>query len=361
MAEDQDGDKTEEPSQKRLDDARAKGQVPLSRDVSHALILATAAGLVVLAVPALGVQVLSALRWFLQHASAPAGEVDEIRSHMLSIVFSLAGVAAVPAAAFAIAGILSTVGQQGLLWSTDNLAPKAERLSPISGFTRMFGGPALVEFAKNMAKVIAIGAVCWIELQGELPALVEAVARQPVGIGQEIARLIGRVLMICAVAAGCFGIIDVAWQRFRFHRKMRMTRQDLKDEMKQSEGDPVIKQRLRAIRMARARMRMMADIPKSTVVITNPTHYAVALRYEKDEHAAPVVMAKGVDHLAAIIRAKATEHGVPIIENPPLARALHAMAEIGRPIPVVHYRAVAEVIATVMKLRRGHTGPATAL
>jgi flagellar biosynthetic protein FlhB len=186
--------------------------------------------------------------------------------------------------------------------------------------------------------------------------MVAAVGREPAAIAGEMGRLLGRTALVCTLTSGVFAVIDLFWQRMRFRQKMRMSRQDVKDEMKQSEGDPVIKQRLRQIRMARSRQRMLADVPKSTVVITNPTHYAVALRYEKGEHAAPLVMAKGVDHLAAVIRKAATEHGVPIIENPPLARALHAMAEIGRPIPIEHYQAVAEVIATVMRLRRGQ-GP----
>jgi flagellar biosynthetic protein FlhB len=358
MAEGQDADdRTEEPSQKKLDDARAKGQVPLSRDVSHALILGMAAGLLAMALPFLGTQTLLTLRWYLQYAFLPSDQIDEIRDHLLGTVLGLLAVVAVPAAGFALAGIASTVGQQGLLWSGENLKPKAERLSPLAGFSRMFGGGALLEFGKNSLKVVVIGVVCWRQLEGELPALVAAVGRDPLVIATEMARLLSRVAMICAITAGCFAVVDIAWQRFRFHRQMRMSRQDLKEELKQSEGDPVIKQRLRAIRMARARQRMIADVPKSTVVITNPTHYAVALRYEKDKDAAPMVMAKGVDHLAAIIRAKASEHGVPIIENPPLARALHAMAEIGRPIPVDHYRAVAEVIATVMRLRRDRRLP----
>jgi flagellar biosynthetic protein FlhB len=353
VAEERDDDKTEQPSQKRLDDARAKGQVPLSRDVAHVLILGMATGLLAFAGPALAVQVLGSLRWFLQHAWAPAGELDEIRSHALTAVFGLLAVMVVPAAGFALAAILSTVSQQGLLWSSDNLMPKAERLSPLDGLKRLFGGTALIEFAKNLFKVVTIGVVCWIQLRGELSLLVGAVAHEPATIGGEIGRLLGRLLLACTITMGCCAMLDIVWQRFRFQRQMRMSRQDVKEEMKQSEGDPVIKQRLRAIRMARARQRMLSDVVKATVVITNPTHYAVALRYEKDQQAAPVVVAKGVDHLAAIIRAKAAEHGIPLVENPPLARALHAMADVGQPIPVDHYRAVAEVIATVMRLRRG--------
>lgn len=356
MAEEKDDDKTEEPSQKRLDDARAKGQVPLSRDVGHALILAMAASLIVLALPALGPDLVTVLRWYLEHASAPAGQIDEIRGHLAGTFLALLAVVAVPAGGFVLAAIVATVGQQGLLWSAENLRPKAERLSPLAGLSRMLGGAALLEFAKNALKVVAIGAACWLQLEDELPALAGAVGREPAGIASELARLLGRVALVAALTAGGFALVDLFWQRLRFRRQMRMSRQDLKDEMKQSDGDPVVKQRLRQIRMARSRQRMLADVPKSTVVITNPTHYAVALRYEKGEQAAPLVMAKGVDHLAAVIRRSAAEHGVPIIENPPLARALHAMAEVGRPIPVEHYQAVAEVIATVMRLRRGPGG-----
>ena len=353
MAEaDQSDDKTEEPSQRKLDDARAKGQVALSRDVTHAAILAMAAGLLAFAVPHLGAQTVMTLRWYLEHAGAPAGQIEALRRHWSGTALALAGVVAIPAGGFILAAIAAIVGQQGFLWSSENLKPKFERLSPLSGFTRMFGGAAFVEFAKNSLKVVVIGWMCWAQLQSELPTLLAAVGREPIVIGAEIGHLMGRVALICAITAGAFAILDVVWQRFRFKQKMRMSRQDLKDEAKQSEGDPAIKQRLRAIRMARSRQRMLADVPKATVVITNPTHFAVALRYENGQDAAPLVVAKGVDHLAAVIRKTAAEHGVPLIENPPLARALHAMVEVGRPIPVEHYRAVADVIAMVMRLRR---------
>lgn len=353
MAEERDSaERTEEPSRKRLDDARAKGQVALSRDVTHALFLAMAAGLVFLALPALGRQTFGVLRWFLEHAFLPAGQMEEIRDRLAGIALALVAVVAVPATGLVLAAIAATVGQQGFLWSRENLKPKASRLSPLAGLTRMFGAAGLVEFGKNSLKVIVIGLASWVSLQGELPAMMAAVGQEPVAIGQEMARLLGRVALTCTLAAAGFAVLDVVWQRFRFKKQMRMSRQDLKDEMKQSEGDPVIRQRLRSIRMARSRQRMIADVQKSTVVIANPTHFAVALRYEQGEHAAPMVLAKGVDHLALAIRKAAALHGVPVIENPPLARALHAMTEIGRPIPVDHYRAVAEVIALVMRLRR---------
>ena len=350
-------DKTEAPSQRKLDDARAKGQVALSRDVTHTLILATAAGLIALALPSLGARTATVLRWYLAHADAPAGQIETIRDHLIGTFLAMAGAAAIPAAALVLAAIMAIVGQQGLLWSGENLKPKFERLSPLAGLKRMFGGSGLIEFVKNATKVIAIGAICWSQLRGELPSMVAAVGHEPDVIGAEIARLLGRIALTCATTVGGFALLDVFWQRFRFNKQMRMSRQDLRDEMKQSEGDPVIKQRLRAIRMARSRQRMLADVPKATVVITNPTHFAVALRYENGADAAPVVVAKGVDHLAAIIRRTANEHGVPLIENPPLARALHAMTEVGRAIPVEHYRAVADVIAMVMRLRRDPRTP----
>lgn len=352
-AEDDDSDdKTEEPSQRRLDEARERGQVPLSRDVAHAVMLAMATGLTMLAVPALGVQALGTLRWFLQHGDAPSAGLDELRSHLIHLVIGLALVIAVPSLGFVLAAIASTVGQQGLFFSAEQLVPKAERISPLAGFAKLFSVQSLLEFLKSAAKLASVGVVAWLQLKDQLVLAVDLPLREPAEIARQLAYLLGHLLLVCAITMGCFALIDLVHQRFAFRRKMRMSRQDLKEEMKQSDGDPAIKQRLRSIRMAKARKRMMADVPSATVVITNPTHYAVALRYEKDQDAAPVVVAKGVDHLAATIRETATKHGVPIIENPPLARALHAMAEIGRPIPTEHYRAVAEVIIMVMRLRR---------
>ncbi|HFD16896.1 MAG TPA: flagellar biosynthesis protein FlhB [Rhodospirillales bacterium] len=344
------GEKTEQPTQRRLDEARRRGRVPSSREVSSLFLFAGA--LLLFGVG--GRYGLPSLDHLLRipfdavrevgpgPSPTAAATAQALRTGLL--------LAAVPLFAMAVAALLASAVQNAIVWNTDAFVPKFERISPARGLSRIFSLRGLAELIKNIAKIAFAGLVAAIVLVPEIDRL-EAIPALPLPAAvQHIAGLSLRLLLAMTVAVAVVAAADYAWQRADFLREMRMSRQELKDEHKETEGDPLVRQRLRALRMERARQRMMAEVPQSTVVITNPTHYAVALRYVPEETPAPKVVAKGTDLVALRIRELAREHGVPVVENPPLARLLHAGTEIGQFIPQAHYEAVAEVIATVMRL-----------
>jgi flagellar biosynthetic protein FlhB len=248
------------------------------------------------------------------------------------------------------AGLAGAMLQHRPLWTFDPLMPKFDRINPLSGFKRLFGKEAWVNFAKGLAKTGLIGAVVWYTLWNEHDRMetfaeMDVAALMPATLSLAI-KLMGAVLALFAIVA----IGDFVWQRFSWYQRQKMTKQEMKEEFKNSEGNPEVKAKLRQIRASRVRKRMMAAVPKATVIITNPTHFAVALQYEPGM-AAPLCLAKGVDTMALKIREVAGEHRVPIVENPPLARALYATVEIDGEIPVEHYKAVAEVIGYVLRLK----------
>jgi flagellar biosynthetic protein FlhB len=235
-----------------------------------------------------------------------------------------------------------------LVWS--RIAPKWSKLSPIAGAKRMFGPRALVEFAKTLAKLIGVGTIAVVALRPFVPGFETLVGVSPMSVATVAGGIVAQLIRSVAILVGAIALFDFVWQRRSWMAKMRMSLQEIKH--KQQEGDPKIKAKIRAIGMQRARRRMMAAVPSASVVITNPTHFAVALRYDHGKGSAPIVVTKGTDAVALRIREVATAAGVPLVENRPLARALHASAEIDRTIPVEHYAAVAEVIGYVLRLAR---------
>ena len=234
--------------------------------------------------------------------------------------------------------------------------PDLSRLDPRRGLRRIFGPDSAVDTLKSLAKAGVLGWAVWQAMAGVLPDSAAVLVLPP---GALLERLAAEVRHILLMVLGCQAVIaaaDTAWVRHRFNARLRMSRQDQIDEHKQAEGDPAHKSKLRAIRRARAKRRMMAAVPTATVVITNPTHYAVALAYERGGQGAPKVVAKGMDEVAARIRALAAEHRVPLVANPPLARALHKV-ELDSEVPAEHFKAVAEIIAYVWRLRGQAAGP----
>jgi flagellar biosynthetic protein FlhB len=291
------------------------------------------------------------LRGFLMNAHlVPPDGAGFMRAGRHALVAGLAALA-VPVGVLLLAGVAGGALQHRPLWTLQPLAPQLSRLSPLGGAKRVFGREALVQFAKGLLKIVIVGAVAAAVLWGERDRF-ETFARLdlaalPAALLALALKLLGGVLAVYAFVA----VGDALYQRLAWMRRQRMSKRELKEEFKETEGNPEIKARLRQLRAARVKKRMMAAVPKATVVVANPTHYAVALRYEPGS-GAPVCVAKGVDGLALRIRAVAAEHGVPVVENPPLARALHAAAEIDAEIPVEHYKAVAEIIGYVLRLRR---------
>lgn len=358
MAEESEGaSKTEEATPRKLEDARKKGDVAKSQDVAPFAALAAAVG--VLAV--FGGPMSGRLAGALQRYIADAGDYELSSGSAVGILRDAVAMSApligIVMLAVAAAGAAGNLLQHGLLWSPEKLAPDLKKLSPLEGFKRLFGPDALINFVKTFAKLLAVSAVVWFAVRSKLAGL-ETLPSLEVGAMIPLTRdiLMGvatGVLLLLGVMAGA----DFMWQRIRFAQKMRMTKEELKDDNKQSDGDPHIKAKLRQQRMERSKRRMMQNLPQATVVVMNPTHYAVALRYEPGETAAPLCLAKGTDALALRIRGMCEELGVPVVEDPPLARALYAAVDVDETIPREHFEAVAKVIGFVLGKRQRTSAP----
>lgn len=353
MAEQDESDKTEEATPRKLEDARRKGDVAKSPDVAAWLSLAAVTGVVLVLGGGLSRDLAEALLPFIASPHELIGAIDsgaggEIMRHTLMATAPILGIVLFAAAGGGFAGNFL---QHGFLWTTDKLKPDFKKVNPMEGFKRIFGPDGLVQFLKTLLKVIAVGVITWLVMKPHTREFETLAAMSPAAMlpfTLELARsLFIAVLALLGVTSGA----DLLWQRYRFAQKMKMSREELKEDFKQTEGDPHVKARLRQIRIERSRRRMMQNVPKATVVITNPTHYAVALRYVPEETAAPVCVAKGVDALALKIREVAGEHEVPILEDPPLARALYATVDVDETIPREHFEAVAKVIGFVMNPR----------
>lgn len=351
MAEDQDNSqRTEDPTQKRLDDALKRGDVVKSQEVTTWFIIAGGTLVLVAFSGNMGSALTTTLRGIL--ANAHDLRVDGRGLMWLSekLGIEVLSALAIPFLLLALAAVAGNVVQHRLVWTTDVLAPKLNRISPMAGAKRLFSAQALANFVKGLLKIIVIGAVLTVLLwpernRAEGMALTDPAAI--LGVTKALSlKLMGAVVAMLAVVAAA----DYLFQYRQWYERQKMTLRELKDEFKESEGDPAIKGKMKQIRSARMRKRMIAEVPKATVIIMNPTHYAVALKYERGMEA-PICVAKGIDGLALKIREIGTEHSVPIVENPPLARALHATVEVEQPIAPEHYKAVAEVISFVMRLR----------
>jgi flagellar biosynthetic protein FlhB len=343
MSEEQE-QKTEEASQRKLDQAREKGQVTLSRDVVTGFMFAAIGAIVLLSPPLAASLARTTAAFFERPHQLP---ID--RSLFTAVLGEVGLVVAVPLALLAAAAVVGTLIQTGFLASGDKIRPKLSHISPMSGWKRIFSMRALAEFGKGLLKLVIVGAaLAWVLLP-----VIDRLALLPgFSIEDTLRELYGFLVRMMMAGAGtmvALALLDYLHQRFQFLRSMRMSKQEVKEEYKQTEGDPHIKGRIRQIRAERARRRMMAAVPEASVVITNPTHFAVALQYEMQKSNAPKLVAKGTDLVALKIREIAKEHNVPIVENPPLARALHAAVDLDEEIPQEHYKAVAEVIGFVLR------------
>jgi flagellar biosynthetic protein FlhB len=352
MAEESDDtEKTEDPTQKRLDDALQRGDVAKSQEVSTWFIIAGATLVLTAFSGGMGSQLTATMRGLIANAHSISMDGPALPRLFEKIGVEVIAAVAIPFLLLLLAALGGNLIQHRLVWTFESITPKLSKISPAAGFTRLFGKQALANFAKGIVKLVLVGtvltAMMWPE-RGRIMALERADAAAVLPLAQALAlKLMGAVVAMMAVVA----IADYLFQYRQWHNRLKMSLRELKEEFKQSEGDPVIKGKLKQVRNSRMRKRMMANVPKAAVIITNPTHYAVALQYERGMEA-PVCVAKGVDAIAMKIRAIADEHSIPIVENPPLARALHATVEIDQAIPVEHYKAVAEVIGYVMRLRR---------
>lgn len=360
MAEGADpSDKTEEPTPRKLEEARRKGDVAKSADVAGLFSLAAVTAVVIGLGPQLSRDMAESLAQFLSGADGFARQLETgggvaVAWRALAIGGPLT--LAVLCAA-ALAGAAGNLVQHGLIFTGEKIKPDLGKLSPAAGFRRLFGVEGLMAFGKTLAKLIAVGAIAWAMLSPQATELERLIRTGPaaiLGVSLTLTQsLFGATLAFLAVAAA----LDWLWQRQRFMQRMRMSREELKEEFRQSEGDPHVKAKLKQMRAQKARRRMMANLPKATVVVTNPTHYAIALRYVAGETEAPVCLAKGVDALALRIRAEAERLEIPLVEDPPLARALFATVDIDETIPREHFEAVAKVIGFVMGAKARRSSP----
>ncbi|WP_371423825.1 flagellar biosynthesis protein FlhB [Tardiphaga sp.] len=354
MADD-DSEKTHDPTQKKLDDAHERGDVAKSQEVNTWFLLAGATLVLSTFNGSVGGGLQTPLKNLLQNSWMIRTDGPGLLLLAKSLCVSVLSTMGMPILFLVLAALAGNLIQHRLVFSTEGLVPKFSKLSPMEGAKRVFGKQALANFLKGLFKLVLLGAVMCAVLWPErfrLDALVHIDPSAILGITTSLTlQLMASVVAMLAFVA----IADFFFQYRTWYEKLKMSLQEVKEEYKQSEGDPHIKGKIKQLRQQNMKKRMMAAVPKASVIITNPTHYAVALSYERGM-TAPICVAKGVDNIALKIREVAGKHDIPIVENVPLARALYATVEIDEEIPGEHYHAVAEVIGYVMGLKRGLSG-----
>ncbi|UTW56820.1 flagellar biosynthesis protein FlhB [Kordiimonas sp. SCSIO 12610] len=352
MADEDDAQKTEEPTPKKLQDALEKGDVPTSQEFKTWFILLAATILIFSASSLIASNIVGYLGNFLTQIHEIQADTGGLQGPLMDMMWEVFLILMIPMGAFIIAGLAGNMTQHKFIFTFEKMKPKLSKISPLSGFKRIFGMRILVEFGKITGKLLTVGGavviVVWPE-RDRLDTLMYVPIPELMEFMQVISlRLFVGVLVVLTIIAA----LDYSYQKFEHTKKLKMTKQEVKDEHKQTDGDPQVKARLRQIRQERARQRMMSAVPDADVVITNPTHYAVAIEYKHGQMDVPRLLAKGIDEVAMRIREVADEHNIPIVENPPLARALHAGVELEQEVPPEHYKAVAEVIGYIMKLEK---------
>lgn len=356
MSQQDDSEKTEEPTSKRLSDAKKKGQVATSRELNTWLMLFGVAIMLAMMAPGVMDDMRKLLKSHIELAHQVSFYQSDIGAYLTDMLLSLLKIMAGPFILLIVFALFTGLSQNGLLFATEQMKPKLNKISPISGAKKWFSAKNYVEFLKGMLKIVIVGIMGVILLAPEA-SRVDTLPGVPFGnimldVHELILRLLAGALAILVVIT----VADVFFQRFNHMKQLRMTKQEVKEEFKNAEGDPQVKARLRQIRNERARQRMMQAVPEADVVVTNPTHFAVALEYKPDQMEAPKVVAKGQDVIAFKIRELAEEYDVAIVENPPLARALYGSVEVDEVIPEEHYKAVAEVISYVFSLKNRRKG-----
>jgi len=353
MAEEQSGqEKTEQPTAHRLAEGRKKGDVAKSMEVPSAAVLLLA----LLSIYLMGHYLLNNLLIILRHYLPNLHLIEINPGNMTTItkealMFSALVVGPLMAVVL-IAALIGNYAQVGFLFTTEKITPKFEKIDPIQGIKRMFSLQTFANSIKSIAKLLIVGVVSYIEVVKNLDKLIPLMDQEPYAILVFYAKISFWIFLKAAVIIALLAAADYAFQRWQFMKKMRMTKQELKEEAKMTEGDPLVKGRIRSIQMEMARKRMMAEVPKADVVITNPTRLAVALAYDNKTMTAPMVTAKGAGIIAKRIKEIAKENNIPVVEDKPLAQALFQYVDINNPIPDNLYQAVAEVLAYVYGLKK---------
>jgi len=351
MAADDD-DKTEEPTPRKLEQAREKGDIIYTPEVGSALSLIVVTGIVAFMAGPISSQMAHAFIGFLSmpdQFSTQPGALEAIAGYIGLKLLAMFGMLCI---ALAAAGVASRYIQDQATFTAEKLSPKLDKLNPIEGFKRVFGKAAAASFLKSLAKLAVVGGVMLWALWPKDASIENISLLDPAALLPYVQDRVVAMLIALASASALIAVADYVFTRQSYMKRQRMSRREIKEEHRQQDGDPMVKAKLRQIRMQRSRQRMMQNVPQASVVITNPTHYAVALKYDPLSTPAPICLAMGVDAVAFRIREVAEENDIPIVEDPPLARALFATAELDEPIPKEHYEAVAKVIGFVMRLAR---------
>lgn len=349
--EEDEASKTEDPSERKIEKAKEEGDTAVSQDAKSFIMFIGMLFVVWLVFPLM-------MKWFYQYAlkfienpeSIPT-DPAHIQRLLISAGVAMLKVMAIPFVIFMVFGVAASISQTGFIYAPKKLEPNWNKLNIFAALPNFINMKKVVESLKGIIKIAVISFVAilvvkpWLSKVNLLPTM------DTMAILSFIHKIVVLLIFTVVIAVFVIAVADYVYQRYTHLKKLRMTKQEVKDEYKQMEGDPIVKSRIRQVRMERARHRMMENVPKADVVIVNPTHYAVALEYKMEQMDAPVVLAKGIDHLALRIREVAEENEIPIIENPPLARALFASVEIDQAIPQEHFKAVAEVIGYVMQLK----------
>lgn len=346
-----DASKTEDPTPKRLEEARRKGQVALSREMNSWLMLLVATILIMAMSGPYMSDMKGLLRLYIEQAHALPGVPGGLSVVLGEAFWEMLKLLALPFLLLMLVAFLGPFMQVGPIFAPEVIKPDISKISIFKGFERLFSKRALMEFFKGIFKIGIVTVVAIFLLRPFFDGIEHTVGLPIVLMLDEMKALILRMMAGTLIAFLVIAVIDLVYQRMEFMKKMRMTKQELKDEYRQSEGDPQVKAKLRQLRSEKARQRMMANVPTADVVITNPTHFAVALKYDPDTMEAPVCVAKGMDNLALKIRQVARENDVVVYENPPLARVLYDAVDVDEAIPTEHFRAVAQVISYVFRMK----------
>ena len=352
MADEHDQDRSEDPTQKKLDEAHQRGDVVKSQEVSTWFVIGGGALMLAAFSGSMSSGLSTTFRGFIANSYQIPVDGRGLIALAARVEREVLAAMALPLGVLVLAALAGNVIQHRFVWSSDSLKPTFSKISPWAGLKRQFSSQAIVNFVKGLIKLAVIGSVMVTLLWPQRHRLESLVSTDLLGtllLTRSLSLdMLGTVVAILFLVAAA----DYLFQYRQWFERQKMSLREAKEEFKQTEGDPLIKGKIRQLRQARARRRMMAAVPKASVIITNPTHYAIALQYDRGM-SAPICLAKGTDLVALKIRELATAHSIPIVENPPLARALHATVEIDEEIPTEHYKAVAEIIGFVMKLRRG--------
>jgi flagellar biosynthetic protein FlhB len=350
MADEDKSQQTEEPTAKRLEQARESGDIIKSTEVTSFVLLAGGTLAIAMFGHSMAIGIAKLLSMFIEQPEQMSVDGAGLASMSRGLLLHLAVILAPFMGVMMVASLAGHVLQSRPSLNPERLAPDFSKLSIPKGLARMFGPEGWMNLLKGLMKIGIVGMAIWTQLWPERGMLESILTQSPGGVIGDMSHLLFKVLIAALAALLVIAGLDYFLQRMRFMKRNRMSKQEIKEEYRQNEGDPAIKAKVRQIRQERSRKRMMASVPQATVVIMNPTHFAVALKYESGKMEAPVCVAKGVDALALRIRAVAEEHDVPVIENAPLARALHASIEIDEVVPPEHYKAVAQIIGYVMRL-----------